>query len=178
MRMNLRRATSADVPDIAIVNVDTFQATQRGIVPDSVLKNLDVGKAADRFQRLLSRDDLQAFIYVAEVNGAVIGYAMAGLAREHVPGYIGELYGIYILPPYHRSGIGRQLVQAVANELMHAGVPSMYVLVFKENTRARRFYESLGGQFLFERTITLGDEDVPEVGYGWRTLIEFGTYQG
>ncbi len=135
MRMNLRRATSADVPDIANVNVNTFQATQRGIVPDSVLENLDVGKAADRFQRLLRRDDLRTFIYVAEVAGAVVGYAMAGIAREHVPGYIGELYGIYILPPYHRSGIGRQLVQAVANELMHAGVPSMYVLVFKENTR-------------------------------------------
>lgn len=95
---------------------------------------------------------------------------MGGLVNEHVPEYAGELYGIYIMPQYHRSGIGRKFMQSVTDELVQTGVPSMYIWVLKENTRARRFYESPGGQFLLECTIALGDAAVAEVGYGWLTL--------
>lgn len=172
--MKIRAMKPSDLGAIARVNVDTFTRTQRGIVPDSIIDGLTYAGAEERFRRMLSSTRTSTEVFVAEADGHVIGYAMTGLARERVRQYEGELYGIYILPEYHGRGIGRRLMTEAASHLRQQGLTSLFVVVFGQNTAARRFYETLGGQWIHNRTIEIKGEQVTETIYGWDNLDKIG----
>ena len=80
-----------------------------------------------------------------------------------------ELYALYVHPDYFRRGIGTQLAQTVARRLVQDGMPSMLVWVLAQNP-ARKFYESLGGQYLYDKTVTIGGAELIEVAYGWQDI--------
>jgi hypothetical protein len=44
----------------------------------------------------------------------------------------------------------------------------MIVWVLRDNPY-RRFYEAVGGEVVSERMISIGEAELPEVAYGWRT---------
>jgi hypothetical protein len=46
----------------------------------------------------------------------------------------------------------------------------MIVWVLRDNTRARRFYERLGGIYVRSQPVTIGTAVLEEVSYGWRSL--------
>ena len=48
----------------------------------------------------------------------------------------------------------------------------MLLWVFKDNHPARRFYESMGGEYVEQKTITIGGTDLMEVAYGWKDITE------
>ncbi len=85
--MQIREMISHDLIAIARVNVDTFRETQRGIVPNQLINSLSYERAVQRFQRLLDKKEQLSTIFVAEDRGSILGYAMAGLAREPIPRY-------------------------------------------------------------------------------------------
>jgi len=173
--MRFRDLLPSDLAAVARVNVDTFRATQGDIVPDALLDTLSYSAAEQYFVRLLAKVERQSFIVVAKTGNDVIGYAMAGKARDAELGdagtrYAGELYGLYVLPRFHRAGVGRRLVTEAAQRLQAVGITSMYVVVFAANDRARQFYEAMGGQWAGERSAQLAGEEVTEVMYGWLDL--------
>ena len=69
-------------------------------------------------------------------------------------------------------GAGHRLFSAVARRLHEAGFDAFLLWVLKDNLPARRFYESLGGTYLTEKTITIGETDLSEVAYGWRDTAD------
>lgn len=168
--MQIREMISHDLIAIARVNVDTFRETQRGIVPNQLINSLSYERAVQRFQRLLDKKEQLSTIFVAEDRGSILGYAMAGLAREPIPRYVGELYGIYILPQYHGNGIGRHLMSFVAQHLRAQKIHSMFVVVFSANLTAIKFYEALGAEKLYDRTVPFDGADLKETIYGWYSL--------
>ncbi|MGD0613682.1 MAG: hypothetical protein ABSB41_19470 [Anaerolineales bacterium] len=56
---------------------------------------------------------------------------------------------------------------ASVTELEQVGLTSLLIWVLAANP-ARKFYESLGGQFLREKEIEIGDQRQVEVAYGWQ----------
>ena len=91
-----------------------------------------------------------------------------GPEREDNPTYRAELFLIYLLAEDRCQGLGRRLVSAVAGELRAEGFYSMLVWVLKDNNAACRFYESLGGELVGSKTITIGARCLVEVSYGWK----------
>lgn len=168
--VRVREMMTKDLSAIARVNVDTFRTTQQGIVPLPLMDSLSYEGAEQRFQRMLNKTERLSHIFVAEDRDSLVGYAMGGLARESIPKYSGELYGIYLLPSYHGQGIGRHLAKAVATHLKAHEIHSMFAVVFSANRPAIKFYEALGGQKLFERTAVLAGSEVSETIYGWLSL--------
>jgi len=168
--MQIRAMRPDDLSAIARVNVDAFVKTQRGFIPDNFISDLSYNGAEARFKRMLSKTERLSTIFVAEDAGSVIGYAMCGLSRETVLPYKGELYGIYILPEYHGTGVGRRLMISTVRYLIEQGAASMLVVVFTDNIAGRKFYEALSGQWIKERTIKLGGQNVSETIYGWALL--------
>jgi ribosomal protein S18 acetylase RimI-like enzyme len=67
----------------------------------------------------------------------------AALAEE-VPGHVGELYAIYVLPEVSGHGIGRALMAETLNRLQSEGFPEAILWVIDDNPRTRRFYELAG----------------------------------
>ena len=96
-----------------------------------------------------------------------MGWRWGGPERTNHPRYAGEVYILYLLPAYHRQGIGRLLTQAVVAWLIQSGMPSFLIRVLKANTSARGFYEVLGGQLVLEEQIEEDGAVLDQVAYGW-----------
>ncbi|MBL7941752.1 MAG: GNAT family N-acetyltransferase [Flavobacteriales bacterium] len=169
----IRKAVLEDASAIATVHVAAWKETYRGIVSDEVLNNLSIQRRTEQWVNTLS-DVTHAYhrAFVAEVDNQVVGFASYGCPQVKDVNFDGELFAIYILKAAHKMGIGRLLVQSVVNGLRDMGSHSMMVWVLKDNP-ARGFYERLGGEYLYERSIEIGSDTLMEVAYGWRTLDEF-----
>lgn len=174
MRITIREARLADATGLARVHVDSWRATYAGIVPAEFLRGLSYEKSERRWQAALTEDETFHCIYVAEgqeaaegMAGKIAGFATGRCADVAELPYQGEVGAIYIAEAYHRRGIGRQLVAAVAGRLLREGMPSMLVWALTENRVARAFYEALGGVLVAERSVTIGGAELPEVAYGW-----------
>lgn len=84
-------------------------------------------------------------VLVAEVDGAVVGYAKLGRStrlpsREHVL----DLNGLTVDPNRRRIGAGRALVDAAVEEARNRGARKLSLRVLGGNTGARRLYEACG----------------------------------
>lgn len=165
----IREATVEDAAGMAKVHVDTWRTTYGGIVPDDFLANLRYERSQARWVEYLSNQkDSRSFVACNE-NGQIVGITTGGVIREAVGDFDGELYGLYLLKAYQGFGIGRRLVECVAQYLRSQGFHSMMLWVLKENP-ACRFYEHLGGKVCAEKTIELGGKVLDELGYGWSDL--------
>lgn len=166
--MIVREATHNDVAAMARVHVDTWRTAYRGIVPDELLANLSYEKRENGWHQILdntSKDD--NYTYVAEdESGKIVGFANGGVERAGDSVYQGELSAIYVLKSHQQKGIGRELVRVVAQRLSQRGIHSMLVWVLAKNP-ACRFYETLGGQKVYEKEIERGGVKLIEIAYGW-----------
>jgi GNAT superfamily N-acetyltransferase len=76
--------------------------------------------------------------WVCEVDGTIVGFAIADLASYSV-------WALFVEPLYERRGIGRQLHDAMVEWLFASGAPRI-ALTTDPHTRAERFYEAAGWQ--------------------------------
>jgi GNAT superfamily N-acetyltransferase len=166
--MMIREATQSDVPAISRVHIDTWRTTYRGIVPDEHLENLSYERRANGWYQILNRAPEDGnFTYIAEdESDEIVGFANGGVERTGDPIYRGELMAIYIRQSYQEKGIGRGLVQVVAERLGRLGINSMLVWVLVDNP-ACQFYAALGGKIVHEKELTIGGKPLIEVAYGW-----------
>lgn len=171
MPANIRGATIEDAAHIARVHVASWRETYAGIVPEGVLASLSVDeRAAAWLERIVEG---KFVILVAEAAGAVCGFASGGPAREGLSGFEGEIYALYVLHSAQKQGTGAALIRRVGAELSRQGFSSAGVWVLAANP-ARGFYEHLGGRFVVEKPVTIGDAALPEIALGWpdlRTLV-------
>jgi ribosomal protein S18 acetylase RimI-like enzyme len=166
----IREATPGDIPGIARVHVDTWRTTYPGIVPAEHLAQLSYERSKARWRDHLAGMAGRRFAYVAEDAGRIIGLTSGGPERDGLPGYDGELYGLYLLADYQRRGIGRALTLTVARRLVAEGFKAMVIWVLRNNLNARAFYEALGGVLIHEKPITIGSAELVDVAYGWPDL--------
>ena len=159
-----------DAAAIARVQVAGWRDTYRGIVPQEFLDSISVGDWTERRFRELVSSMAGACSHVAEVENEIVGWAYSGPNRDQDSTYTGELYAIYLLPECQRRGIGLALTVSAAKSLIESGMSSMLLWVLAENWPARRFYEALGGEYISEQQITIGNVSLPEVAYGWKDL--------
>lgn len=156
-RFTIREARQDEVAALAALHVATFKEAhgQRG-APSAELREAQWRAAFER--------DTNWFCFVAEAaGGALVGFAKGTLHDGGVPGFEGELDKIYVLRAWHRSGIGRALVEHVARRFLAQGVGSM-LLFGDAGNPSNGFYERLGAERLHSR------EGEFHGGYGWRDL--------
>ena len=171
MGVRIREAVPADAGGITKVHVDTWRTAYAGIVPDEHLAGLSYRNREAVWLQILSRDKPAQCNLVAETGGGeIVGFAGGGPEREGDEVYRGELYAVYLRQEHQRRGVGRRLACAVAKGLLSAGFESMLLWVLEDNRRARRFYESLGGELVGRKSIDIGGATLVEVSYGWRDI--------
>jgi GNAT superfamily N-acetyltransferase len=169
--MIIREANLNDVQAIARVHVDTWYTTYKGIIPESYLAKLSYQQREIAWQKIIE-DTMSSsqFVDVAENNsGEIIGFANSGKERTSDRTYKGELYAIYILAAYQRQGIGYKLTLSTVDKLSELGFNSMLVWVLADNP-ACRFYETIGGQKVYEKQIERGGVILKEIAYGWQDI--------
>ena len=173
--MRIREARLGDEAVMARVSVDSYRAAHRDQIPQESLMRYTYEESERNWARTLrelsENDEREEYIYVAENDaGDIIGIAMGGPESSNHPLYTGAIYFLYLLPAYHRRGIGRQLLINVVERLVEHGMNSLLIRVLKANTPARRFYEALGGQLVLEEQIEDRGAVLDQVAYGWRDV--------
>ena len=103
-------------------------------------------------------------------NGDIVGFAVSGPESEDSSEFAGEIYAIYILAEFQRQGMGRCLFKTSCVGLLEAGIGSMLLWVLEDNHSARLFYESLGGEVIRSKKISIGGVELVEVAYGWKDI--------
>lgn len=103
-------------------------------------------------------------IRVAEAEGRLIAYAKLGPpSLPFTPqGHPIELRQLYVLKPWHGCGLAARLMDWTIAEARARGANELYLSVFTDNHRARRFYERYGFGFVQTYAFMVGnhaDED-------------------
>ena len=170
--MRIRIATADDAPGMARIHVDTWRTAYRDILPADFLDALSYEARTQRWRDNLAQAGPQQFTLVAQDDsGEVVGFAGGGPERDGTPGYDGEIYAVYVLAQQQRRGIGRQLMGVSARHLMDQGFGAAMLWALEANSRARAFYEALGGLYIGRKTKVIADTPQIEVAYGWPDLV-------
>ena len=165
-RFAIREAVPGDAEEIARAHVASWRASYRGILPDDILDDLDVGQRTSSRRNIL-RDQTSLHLVAYEVSrGNIVGFCDAGRRRRDVP-YAGEIYAIYLEHHAKRYGLGRELFERSTDWLSARGLRSLVVWVLDGNHHARRFYEAMGGRAALRLRSSVGHFAVWEVGYVW-----------
>lgn len=117
----IRKMRGADLPRVMEIELATFtmpwsEATFRG---------------------LLRRTDSD--LYVADVRGAVAGYAVFWSVTDQ-----GELGNVAVAAEYRGRGLGRKLVETVLERAAERGIREMFLEVRRSNEGAQNLYRTFG----------------------------------
>lgn len=111
------------------------------------------------------RDPSFAF-RVAEENGEPAGYVKLGpltklpIETDRAAMLLDQLY---VLKAHHGAGIARTLMDWALDEALRRGAEELYLTVYVDNHRARRFYDRYGFEAVGRYDFMVGshaDEDV------------------
>jgi GNAT superfamily N-acetyltransferase len=164
--ISIRAATERDAVAIAHVHVQSWRTTYAGIVPEEYLATLNEAERVPVWRDWLTRD---IRVYIADLDGEVVGFISGGAIREPVQTYDAELYAIYLLEHAQRQGIGKALLKELAESLLGKGFTGMIVWVLEKNP-SRHFYVRSSAQIVTSKSIQIGGVTLSEVSYGWPDL--------
>ena len=108
-------------------------------------------------------------VYVAESADEIVVFGACGGQRDDAMrerGFAGEIGAIYILRSQQGAGLGRDLMNLMACDLVARPIPSASLWMLRENSRARGFYEGLGGVIIVEKEVAEGDTTFHNLAYG------------
>jgi L-amino acid N-acyltransferase YncA len=164
--VSVRTAMERDASAISHVHVESWRTTYAGIVPDEYLAGLDESERAVLWREWLTRE---VQVFVAELDGEIVGFVGGGALREPLQDYDAELFAIYLLKQAQRRGIGTALLKTLAESLNAKGFKSMAAWVLEGNSSSH-FYEMSGAVRLLSKEIEVGGAMLPVVAYGWPDL--------
>lgn len=102
---------------------------------------------------------------IAEVDGEPVGYVKIGPLKlpveEDSPALL--LDQLYILKEHHGAGIAHALMDWTLEEASRRGASRLYLTVYVDNHRARRFYDRYGFEAVGRYDFMVGnhaDEDI------------------
>ena len=151
------------------MHAETWRTSYRGLVPDALLDGLADDRWENGWRRAFESRDPTRVVHVAEIGGRIAGFAGGGRARPGAPpGYLGEVYALYVRPAQQRQGIGRVLLKAAATGLVERGLVPIVIWTLFDNPASRAFYEALGGAVIGEKRELFDGYELHEVAYGWR----------
>ena len=148
----IRPARRADAPAIARVHVASWHETYPGLVPGWEIAARTYEDRLALWSGVLADPATETATFVAEADGAVAGFGMAGPQRTQALrdlGHSAEVWTLYVLRAVQGHGTGRALMDAMLGALADRGHRSAALWVVTANPAAR-FYERLGGVRVME----------------------------
>ncbi len=163
MSVDYRNATVRDADALSALGTATFVATFGHLYQPGDLDIFLQNHAPENWVKELN--DPAFAVRIAELAGKMVGYAKLG--PPHLPfeprGEAAELRQLYVVEEMKGQGIAQALIEWVIDRARQRRADHLYLSVFTENHRARRFYEKYGfeaeGTYAF-MVGTHADEDI------------------
>lgn len=143
METMIRKVQQGDANALAYIQTESWKAAFAGILDAEMLaKCTDIDRATAMYQMLL--DENKGNGYLLTVNEKTHCIAYWDAARD--PEFAGkaELICIHSLPDNWHKGFGSQMMDFVLDDIKKAGYSEVVLWVFRDNLRARAFYEAKG----------------------------------
>ena len=161
--MNFRDATAADLPAIDRVFRKSFCDTFAHLYDPKDLAEFFAKFTPDAWADEFN--DPRYRFRIAEVDGEIVGYVKLGPSALPIETdkRATELRQIYVLKEHHGSGIAAALSEWAIDEARRQGFEELYLTVYVDNHRARRFYDRYGFEPVGRYDFMVGnhaDEDV------------------
>ncbi|MCU1505955.1 MAG: putative acetyltransferase [Microbacteriaceae bacterium] len=135
----VRAPVAADADDVARVHVQGWREAYSDLVPESFYDEAALLRRQAMWRSLLDKPlPIGRRVSVAEVNGQIVGFALAGDPPGDEPSRARQLFALYITGHHYGSGVGQALLDAVL------GTEPAQLWVAEGNPRARAFYRRNG----------------------------------
>ncbi len=169
MNIQIRKAVLEDSEEIAKVHVESWRTTYSGIMKDSIIAGLDVGKRTELWKNNLTIEG--NLVVVAEKKGQIIGFACGSAVKEgEYPEYDGDVTAIYFYKEEQGNGYGKLLLDALFQEFCQKGFRNAIVKVLDQNN-SRYFYEKLGARLIDSQEVPQYGEGLNLLTYGWECIL-------
>jgi GNAT superfamily N-acetyltransferase len=164
MSVTFRMAGTDDAPALSRLGAETFTETFGHLYDPGDLAAFLVNHDEANWRQELADPEFAVLLAIDD-NGQAVGYAKVG--PPHLPfeprGQAVELRQLYLLAPFQGRGLADQMMQWVIDEAERRGGNDLYLSVFTENHKARKFYERWGfvaeGRYAF-MVGSHADEDI------------------
>jgi len=144
LTVTFRSATPGDAEAIGLLHADSWRRHYRGAYPDEYL---DLEVFADRqavWRERLTDPNPSAATVVAELNGAMVGFAHT--VFDHDPTWGALLDNLHVTYELKRQAFGTGLMADSARRVLARDVPTpLYLWVLEQNTAGQAFYDARGG---------------------------------
>jgi ribosomal protein S18 acetylase RimI-like enzyme len=159
--LEIRPATSADLPDVGRIHALSRNAAYAGLLPADALARVTPERQEAVWRERVADAPAQSALLVASGDGEVVGFTQ-GESRDGV----GHLNAIHLLPERQGSGAGQALHDALLARFVAWGCISATLYVVRGNERAQSFYRRNG--WTHDGTTSsheVGGVDVPVLRY-------------
>jgi len=144
MSIDYRAATAADAEALAELGAHTFTHTFGHLYEADDLETFLQNHSPENWDKELNDPAFE--VQVAESDGQLVGYVKLG--PPHLPfeprGEAAELRQLYVVEEMKGQGVAQALMEWVIDRARDQRADYLYLSVFTENQRARRFYEKYG----------------------------------
>ncbi len=163
MGITIRKALPEDAYDYTVCLISCWQSAYKGIVPDEFLENMlkEKEQRVERYRKNLT-DPGECEYYCVMYSERMIGFLIINKSFNKDKSGIGGIWAVYLIEEFRGKGYGEEMLNFAINELKRAEQKEIFLWVFEENNRARRFYEKHSFSF---------DGTKREVKYG-KPLVE------
>ena len=143
---SIRLAGAEDAEALGRIQLASWRAAYRGIIPETVLEQLALEPQADAFRRMATHPQSPDFrLWLLEWQGRPVGYAATGPAGDPgEPEPAAEIHAFYLVKEAWGLGLGKALMGRALASFRELGYQAATLWVLERNSRARKFYETLG----------------------------------
>ena len=143
MEVMIRKVQQGDANALAYIQTESWKAAFAGILDaETLTKCTNTDRATAMYQKLLDAKKGNGYLLSVDGNPHCIAYWDA--ARDAEFSGKAELICIHSLPNNWHKGCGSMMMNRVLKDIKEAGYSEVVLWVFRENLRARVFYEANG----------------------------------
>ncbi len=155
----IRKVKPGDETVLANIQTESWRAAFSQILdPELLDKCTDISKAVAMYKQLLVDNIGNGYILTIDDKPHCISYWDAARDKE----YKGkaELICIHSLPDNWHKGFGSMMMDHVLSDIKKAEYSEVVLWVFRDNVRAKAFYEAKGFEFTGISQPAFGTEEV------------------
>jgi ribosomal protein S18 acetylase RimI-like enzyme len=167
--VKFRSALPSDAGAVAAIHDTAWRSTYQGIIPHLHLERMIARRGPLWWQRQIERG---LNITLLVFDGVPQGYASSGQARGTWPWPAGEIFELYVAPPFQGVGLGRRLFSTVKRTLQAEGFNRLVVWALKDNETACSFYGGLGGTIAATAPELYGEISLTRVAFVWGVNVK------
>ena len=167
LMVQIRFARLEDAQAIAELHAESWRYAYRGALSDEYLSVDIIADRLKLWQHRLSEPLDNQHVLVVYDDSTIVGFACAFIEDDETYGSL--LDNIHVKPSFHKRGLGKKLLNSIANQCFQVA-PSLgfYLWVLQNNTNAQDFYLAQGASNLGTDVWDApGGTIVPRFRFGW-----------